>query len=222
MDASIMDGRSLKAGAVAGIRNVRNPVLLARAVMDKSEFVLLSGKGAEDFAKGIQLPFETDDYFFSQFRYDQLKEIIGSEKTMLDHTEKKFGTVGAVALDRNGNLAAATSTGGMTNKKFGRVGDSPIIGAGTYANNVCAVSCTGHGEYFMKALAAYDVAALMMYKNETLENAASDVIHKKLKPVGGEGGARRLGRERDGLAGPLHEEGAPRQGGEERQAGGST
>jgi len=189
MDASIMDGSSLNAGAVAGVRNVRNPVLLARAVMEKSEFVLLSGKGAEEFAKSVQLPFETDDYFFSQFRYDQLKEIIGSEKTILDHSEKKFGTVGAVALDGNGNLAAATSTGGMTNKRYGRIGDTPVIGSGTYANNkTCAVSCTGHGEFFLRSVVAYDISCLMEYKGMSLRQACEKVVMEKLVSIGGEGG----------------------------------
>ena len=189
MDASIMDGSTLSAGAVTGIRNVRNPVLLARAVMDKSEFVILSGKGAEEFAKSIQLPFESDEYFFTQFRYDQLKEIINSEKTVLDHTEKKFGTVGAVALDSHGNLAAATSTGGMTNKRYGRIGDTPVIGAGTYANNkTCAISCTGHGEYFLRSVVAYDISCLMEYKGMSLQQACEKVVMEKLVSMGGEGG----------------------------------
>ena len=189
MDASIMDGSTLNAGAVTGIRNVRNPVLLARAVMDKSEFVILSGKGAEEFAKSIQLPFESDEYFFTQFRYDQLKEIINSEKTVLDHTEKKFGTVGAVALDSHGNLAAATSTGGMTNKRYGRIGDTPVIGAGTYANNkTCAISCTGHGEYFLRSVVAYDISCLMEYKGMSLQQACEKVVMEKLVSMGGEGG----------------------------------
>jgi beta-aspartyl-peptidase (threonine type) len=151
--------------------------------------VILSGKGAEEFAKSVQLPFETDEYFFTQFRYDQLKEVIDSEKTILDHTEKKFGTVGAVAVDGNGNLAAATSTGGMTNKRFGRIGDTPVIGSGTYANNnTCAISCTGHGEFFLRAVVAYDISCLIEYKGLTLQQACEKVVMEKLVSIGGEGG----------------------------------
>ena len=155
MDAAIMTGKDLMAGAVAGISGVKNPVHLARMIMEKSEHVMLSGAGAAEFAKLLKLDFENEDYFFNQFRYDQFLEIRDTDKFQLDHTEKKFGTVGAVALDQNGNIAAATSTGGMTNKRFNRVGDSPIIGAGTYANNnTCAISCTGHGEFFIRAVVA--------------------------------------------------------------------
>jgi len=190
MDAAIMDGKSLKAGAVAGIKNVKNPVRLARAVMEKSEHVLLAGNGAEAFARKMEIPFEEDSYFFQQSRYDQLVEIRDTEKTALDHSaEKKFGTVGAVALDRHGNLAAATSTGGMTNKRFGRIGDTPVIGAGTYANDkTCAVSCTGHGEFFLRAVVAYDVSCLIEYKGMTLQHACDHVIKEKLVALGGEGG----------------------------------
>jgi beta-aspartyl-peptidase (threonine type) len=189
MDASIMEGKELKAAAVAGISNVKNPVQLARMIMDHSEHVMLFGAGAEQFAKKMKLRFEDDDYFFDQLRYDQWMEIHGSEKIQLDHSDKKFGTVGAVALDSNGDLAAATSTGGMTNKKFGRVGDSPVIGAGTYANNkTCAVSCTGHGEYFLRAVVAYDISCLMEYKNFSLKQACDFVVYDKLKKMGGEGG----------------------------------
>ncbi|MCX6275463.1 MAG: isoaspartyl peptidase/L-asparaginase [Bacteroidetes bacterium] len=190
MDASIMEGKHLNAGAVAGLKNVKNPVGLARLVMEKSEHVLMSGAGAEDFARSLNVPFESDDYFFVQQRYDQLMEMHQSGKTALDHTpEKKFGTVGAVALDQNGNLAAATSTGGMTNKKYGRVGDTPVIGAGTYANNkTCAVSCTGHGEFFLRAVVAYDVSCLMEYKGMSLEQACTHVVKEKLVALGGEGG----------------------------------
>lgn len=190
MDASIMEGKSLKAGAVAAIRNVRNPVQLARTVMERSEHVLLIGSGAETFAKRMDLRFETDDYFFTKERYDQLLEIRDSGTTQLDHaSEKKFGTVGAVALDQHGNLAAATSTGGMTNKFFGRVGDTPVIGAGTYADNkTCAVSCTGHGEFFLRAVVAYDISRLMEYKGLKLEEACSFVVKDKLVSLGGEGG----------------------------------
>lgn len=198
MDAAIMDGRTLAAGAVAGVRNVRNPIELAAEVMLNSNHVFLSGKGAADFAIRQGLKLEPDEYFFSQFRYDQWKAIRDSDTYSLDHThqrleellkDKKFGTVGAVARDVNGNLAAATSTGGMTNKKYGRIGDSPVIGAGTYANNkTCAISCTGHGEVFIRAVAAYDVSCLMEYKNYTLQQACEEVVLKKLVDMGGEGG----------------------------------
>lgn len=189
MDASVMDGKTLAAGAVAGCRNVKNPVLLAKAVMEKTEHVMLCGKGAEDFARKINLQFEDDSYFFDQLRYDQWQEVKDTEKTMMDHTDKKFGTVGAVALDQNGNTAAATSTGGMTNKRYGRIGDTPIIGAGTYANNkTCAVSCTGHGEFFIRTVVAYDVSCLMEYKGYSLRQACEFIVNAKLAMLGGEGG----------------------------------
>jgi len=198
MDAAIMDGETLAAGSIAGVRNVRNPIELAYEVMVNSNHVFLSGKGANDFAIKQGLKLEPDDYFFSQFRYDQWKEIRDSDNYSLDHTnqaldelmkDKKFGTVGAVACDNQGNLAAATSTGGMTNKKYGRIGDSPIIGAGTYANNqTCAISCTGHGELFIRACAAHDVNALMAYKGHTLQQAMDEVVHQKLMSLKGEGG----------------------------------
>lgn len=189
MDASIMEGKTLRAGAVAGITGIRNPVALARLVMDKSQHVLLAGKGAEDFACRMNVPVEEPDYFFDQFRYDQLLEIRDQENVQLDHSDKKFGTVGAVAVDKHGDLASATSTGGMTNKRYGRVGDTPIIGAGTYANNAtCAISCTGHGEYFIRSVVAYDVACLMEYKGLSLEQAAKIVVKDKLVKIGGEGG----------------------------------
>lgn len=198
MDAAIMSGADLKAGSIAGVRNVRNPIELAYEVMANSNHVFLSGKGANDFAIKRGLKLEPDEYFFSQFRYDQWKEIRDSDMYSLDHThqdiaelmkDKKFGTVGAVALDQLGNIAAATSTGGMTNKKYGRIGDSPIIGAGTYANNkTCGISCTGHGELFIRAVAAHDVNALMEYKGLTLEEAMNEVVHHKLIEINGEGG----------------------------------
>ena len=207
MDASIMDGKDLSAGAVAAIRNVRNPIELAYTVMKKSEHVLLIGNGAEEFAKQNGIAFEPDEYFYSEFRYKQLLKTKEDNKASLDHNvdidspsatpkafgaedrDKKFGTVGAVACDANGNLAAATSTGGMTNKQFGRVGDSPIIGIGTYANNrTCAISCTGHGEPFIKAVAAYDVSCLMEYKGYSLEEAMKIVVMDKLMKIDGEGG----------------------------------
>ncbi len=198
MDAAIMDGATLKAGSIAGVRNVRNPIELAYEVMTNSNHVFLSGKGANDFAIKRGLKLEPDEYFFSQFRYDQWKEIRDSDTYSLDHThqdiaelmkDKKFGTVGAVALDKQGNIAAATSTGGMTNKKYGRIGDSPIIGAGTYANNkTCGISCTGHGEPFIRAVAAHDVNAIMEYKGYSLQDAMNEVVHHKLINLKGEGG----------------------------------
>ena len=198
MDAAIMDGKDLSAGAVAGVRNVRNPIELAAEVMEKSNHVFLSGKGANDFAIKQGIKLEPDEFFFSQFRYDQWKAIRDSDNYSLDHThqgleellkDKKFGTIGAVACDANGNIAAATSTGGMTNKKYGRIGDSPLIGCGTYANNkTCAISCTGHGEPFIRAVAAYDVSCLMEYKGMSLQEAMDEVVHKKLLAMDGEGG----------------------------------
>ena len=198
MDAAIMDGSTLAAGSIAGVRNVRNPVELAAEVMLHSNHVFLSGKGANDFAIRQGIKLEPDEFFFSQFRYDQWKAIRDSDNYSLDHTheqledlmrDKKFGTVGAVALDRHGNVAAATSTGGMTNKKYGRIGDSPVIGSGTYANNrTCAVSCTGHGEVFIRAVAAYDVSCLMESKNFTLQQACDEVVLHKLVAMQGEGG----------------------------------
>ena len=198
MDAAIMDGSDLSAGAVAGVRNVRNPIMLATEVMRNSNHVFLSGKGANDFAIKQGIKLEPDEYFYSAFRYDQWKAIRDSDNYSLDHTnhhleellrDKKFGTVGAVACDANGNIAAATSTGGMTNKKYGRIGDSPVIGCGTYANNkTCAISCTGHGEMFIRTVAAYDVSCLMEYKGLILQEAMQEVVNKKLVNIGGEGG----------------------------------
>jgi beta-aspartyl-peptidase (threonine type) len=198
MDAAIMDGIDLSAGAVAGVRNVRNPIELATEVMRNSNHVFLSGKGANDFAIKQGVKLEPDEFFFSQFRYDQWKAIRDSDNYSLDHTnhhleelmrDKKFGTVGAVACDQHGNLAGATSTGGMTNKKYGRIGDSPMIGSGTYANNnTCAISCTGHGEIFIRAVAAYDVSCLMEYKGLSLQEAMNIVVNEKLLSMDGEGG----------------------------------
>jgi len=193
MDASIMEGKNLSAGAVAAVKNIRNPIELSYTVMRKSEHVFLIGNGAEEFARQNGIVFEPDEYFYSELRHKQLLKTKKSNETALDHSvdldDKKFGTVGAVACDVNGNLAAATSTGGMTNKQFGRVGDSPIIGIGTYANNkTCAISCTGHGEPFIKAVAAYDVSCLMEYKGFSLEKAMNKVVMKKLVKIGGEGG----------------------------------
>ena len=198
MDAAIMDGSTLEAGAIAGVRNVRNPIELATEVMRKSDHVFLSGKGANEFAMMLGIKLEPDEYFFSQFRYDQWKAVRDSDNYSLDHNhdrvedlmkDKEFGTVGATACDRDGNIAAATSTGGMTNKKYGRIGDSPMIGVGTYANNkTCAISCTGHGEMFIRTVAAYDVSCLMEYKGMSLKEAMNIVVNEKLVKIGGEGG----------------------------------
>ena len=192
MDASLMNGKDLAAGGVAGVTHIKNPISLARGVMDKSDHVLLTGAGAIEFAKKINAEFADDAYFFVQMRYDQLEAAKKENKVVMDHTEdkeKKFGTVGAVGLDVYGDIAAVTSTGGMTNKKFGRVGDSPIIGAGTYANNkTCAISCTGHGEFFIKSVVAYDISCLMEYKGLSLKEACNVVVMDKLVKIGGEGG----------------------------------
>lgn len=184
MDASIMDGHDLNAGAVAGVQTVKNPIRAARAVMEDSPHVLLSGAGADSFALYQGLIIVEPAYFFTEKRWESYQKV--KEKR---EQGKKHGTVGAVALDKYGNLAAATSTGGMTYKMKGRVGDSPIIGAGTYADNSsCAVSATGHGEYFMRNVVAYDIGALMKYKGLSLSDAADEVIQKKLKAIGGDGG----------------------------------
>ena len=196
MDAAIMDGKKLKAGAVAFVQNVKNPISLARLVLEKTEHCLLAGEGANEFAREMKVRFESDEYFFTEHRYRQLFKAIEKGRIQLDHSgespnqppQSKMGTVGAVACDLRGNLAAATSTGGMTNKKFGRIGDTPIIGAGTYAeNSTCAVSCTGHGEFFMLGVTAFDVAARMKYKNLSLESAANEAL-ERLTEIGGEGG----------------------------------
>jgi beta-aspartyl-peptidase (threonine type) len=191
MDASIMEGSTLAAGAVSSITGVKNPVHLARLVMEQSDHVFLSGAGAEKFGRNLQCEFQDPAYFFDAFRYEQWQEIKGTDTIQLDHSDKehKFGTVGAVALDAEGNLAAATSTGGMTNKMYGRIGDSPMIGAGNYANNAtCAVSCTGSGEYFIRGVVAYDVSCLMEYKGLSLQEACQLVIHTRLPKIGGDGG----------------------------------
>ena len=192
MDASIMDGSSLEAGAVSSISGVKNPIQLSRMVMEQSDHVFLTGKGAEEFAKQMKCEFRDEKYFYDEFRHKQWLEIKDSDKFQLDHSgkkEQKFGTVGAVALDEYGNIAAATSTGGMTNKKYGRVGDSPMIGAGTYANNkTCAVSCTGSGEFFIRAVVAYDISCLMEYKGLTLADACQEVVQNRLKKINGDGG----------------------------------
>jgi len=198
MDAAIMLGQNLMAGAVAGVSNVRNPILLAAEIMNHSDHVFLSGHGAENFALRRGLPLAAPDYFYSPFRHEQWKAVRDTETYALDHNvkatsdllkDKKFGTVGAVARDQQGNLAAATSTGGMTNKNYNRIGDTPIIGSGNYANNkTCAISCTGHGELFIRAVAAYDVSCLMEYKGLTLQKAMEMVVLQKLVAIGGEGG----------------------------------
>ena len=180
-DASIMSGENLNAGASTGTMYVKNPITLAHSIMTNSEHVFLSREGAEEFAKLQNLEMVEQEYFFTDFRFNQLEK--------QKNNPLKFGTVGCVAMDINGNLAAGTSTGGMTNKKWGRIGDSPIIGAGTYANNkTCAVSCTGSGEYFMRSVVAYDISALMEYKDLSLKEAVYKVIHKKLPSLGGDGG----------------------------------
>jgi beta-aspartyl-peptidase (threonine type) len=192
LDASIMDGVGPRAGAVAGVRHVKNPIGLARLVMEKSPYVMLIGEGAEEFARERGLEFVPNTYFRTPYREQELQHAIQRER----RTEKDVpapgtitGTVGAVALDRVGNLAAATSTGGTTNKRYGRVGDSPIIGAGTYANNEsCAVSATGSGEFFIRSVVAYDIHALVQYKQLPLEEAAKEVVQVKLKQAGGDGG----------------------------------
>ncbi|RMA66299.1 isoaspartyl peptidase/L-asparaginase family protein [Ulvibacter antarcticus] len=192
MDAAIMNGKNRKAGAVSLITGIKNPVSLARDIMDNSYHVFLAGDGAMEFAKQRGYILETPDYFYDEVRYQQWQGIKDSDNFQLDHSAKKdgkFGTVGAVACDKEGNIAAATSTGGMTNKKWGRVGDSPMIGAGNYANNAtCAVSCTGSGEFFIRGVVAYDVSCLMEFKGWSLDEAASEVIHKRILEIGGDGG----------------------------------
>ncbi len=201
MDAALMNGKTLEAGAVAGVRNIKNPITLAREVMLHSGHVFLSGSGAAEFALSRGIEQAKDDYFFNKQRYEQWVKIRDSDFTQLDHegdnlkgpaaanSDYKFGTVGAVACDEHGNIAGGTSTGGMTNKRFGRIGDSPVIGAGTYANNnTCAISCTGHGEFFLRAVVAYDVSCLMEYKGLSLKDACDVVVKDKLVKMGGEGG----------------------------------
>jgi beta-aspartyl-peptidase (threonine type) len=201
LDASIMDGATLNAGAVAGVTTVKNPINLAYEVMENSEHVMMAGKGAETFAEKNGLEIVAPEYFYTENRFRSLERIRDKEKTELDHDDNraafvdpyikdsKYGTVGAAALDKHGNLAAGTSTGGMTNKRWGRIGDAPIIGAGTYANNkTCAVSGTGWGEFFIRGVVAYDISALMEYKGLSLEEAAREVIQKKNPELGGNGG----------------------------------
>ena len=193
LDASIMDGSNLEAGAVAGVQNIRNPILLARKIMTDSVHVMLMGEGAEVFARANGIEFADPDYFFTERRWQQLQKARNKEKQdallQSESPDRWLSTVGAVALDANGNLAAATSTGGMTNKRWGRVGDSPIIGAGTYADNrSCAVSATGHGEYFIRATVARDICSRVQYQGLDLASAADAVINGQLRDMGGDGG----------------------------------
>lgn len=193
LDASIMDGKTLNAGAISGVQHIKNPINLAYEVMDKSNHVMLSAMGAEDFAEQHGLEFVENSYFITKRRQRALEASKAKEQGLSANefflSNEKYGTVGCVALDKNGNLAAGTSTGGMTNKKFGRIGDSPIIGAGTYANNkTCAISATGHGEYFIRGVVAYDISAMMEYQGISLQQAAQRVIQKKLTNMGGTGG----------------------------------
>lgn len=194
LDASIMTGDTQMAGAIGSVTTVKNPIMLAKAVMEKSEHVMMIGKGAEAFAEKCNLDIVDPSYFFTEKRWNSLQQIIkeDDQKTKLSEDEKgnkKHGTVGCVALDNTGNIVAGTSTGGMTNKRYNRIGDAPIIGAGTYAdNNTCGVSCTGHGEYFIRYTVARDIAALMEYKGVTLKEACDTIVYKKLVAKGGEGG----------------------------------
>ena len=186
LDASIMTGWDMNAGAVASVTDIKNPITAARAVMEKSEHVMLAGKGASVFAEQAGLEIVNPEYFYTKKKFESLQQAIENEK---------YGTVGCVALDKDGNLCAGTSTGGMTNKKFGRIGDSPIIGAGTYAKNVtCGVSATGHGEYFIRWTVAHQISVLMEYKGYDVETAAKEVVEKQLVEVGGEGGVICLDR----------------------------
>lgn len=220
MDASIMNGETLEAGAVAGVTTIRNPISAARAVMEKSEHVMMVGQGAEKFAKEAGLTLVDPSYFRTEERWKGLQKAIeeDSTKSVLDHgnrkaalmgiknRDNKFGTVGAVALDKKGNLAAGTSTGGMTNKKYGRVGDAPIIGAGTYANNATAgISCTGWGEFYIRSVVAHDISALMEYKGLSVSEAAKLVMDKVGK-LGGDGGVIALDR-KGNVATPFNTEG---------------
>lgn len=217
LDTSIMDGRTLKAGAAAGLKRVKNPILLARLVMEQSPHVMMTGEGAETFAQQKGLELVDPRYFHTEERWQQLQRVKEAEKNSppkrsrlgreaAPFDEHKFGTVGAVALDRAGNLGAGTSTGGMTNKRFGRVGDSPIIGAGTYADNeTCAVSCTGDGEYFIRSVVAHDISAMMRYGGRTIERAAAGALEKVGK-IGGTGGLIAIDR-RGNFATPFNTSG---------------
>ncbi len=210
MDASIMDGKTLNAGAVSLITGIKNPISLAKDVMEKSAHVFLAGEGAMAFAKMNGYTQKPDSYFYDQLRHDQWVAIKDTDTFQLDHAaakDSKFGTVGAVACDQHGNIAAATSTGGMTNKRFGRIGDSPMIGAGNYANNdTCAVSCTGSGEYFIRGVVAYDVSCLIEHKGYSLQQAADEVIQKRILKIGGDGGLIAVNSKGD-IAMPFNTEG---------------
>jgi beta-aspartyl-peptidase (threonine type) len=196
LDASIMDGSTLKAGAVCGLTRIRNPIALARAVMEQSEYVLLSGAGAEDFASNHGFEFVPGSYFYTDARWRQLERIRGGDTGLSALTISHVGTVGAVALDADGRLAAGTSTGGMTGKRYGRIGDSPIIGAGTYADNrSCAVSATGHGEVFIRAAVAHDISARMRYGRRDLVTAVREVVLGELAALHGEGGVVAIDRQ---------------------------
>lgn len=203
LEAAIMCGKTLKAGAATGLHSVKNPVTLARKIMDNSDFVFMCGSGAEEFAREQNLDFQLEDYFFTHERYQELKQKQEKEwekaNAQADPTQlsgKSLGTVGAVALDIHGNLAAATSTGGLTNKKYGRIGDTPLIGCGTYANNTtCAVSCTGDGEFFIRTVAAHEVYSLVAYKGISIQEATNIVIHERLKAIAGEGGLIAIDRQ---------------------------
>jgi beta-aspartyl-peptidase (threonine type) len=192
MDAAIMSGKGLQAGAVAGVPNVKKPIVLADEIMRKSKHVLLSGERALEYAKERGLNIQEQAYFEEEDRYKQYQRALKKDKVLLDHDEQgntKFGTVGAVAFDKKQNLAAATSTGGMVNKKFGRIGDSPLIGTGTYANNeTCAISCTGHGEFYIRAVVAHEISTRMKYGKQSLEQASNEVINQMLPNMGGRGG----------------------------------
>ncbi|MGN7721391.1 isoaspartyl peptidase/L-asparaginase family protein [Chitinophaga sp. 22620] len=217
LDAAIMDGSTLAAGSVAGVRTIKNPVSLARAVMEKSEHVMMAGRGAEQFAAEAGIEIVDTSYFRTEERWRGLQKALAedSAKTKLDHSstklgimniDNKFGTVGCVALDKKGNLAAGTSTGGMTNKKYGRIGDAPVIGAGTYANNnTVAVSCTGWGEFYIRNVVAHDLSALMDYKGLSVEEAGKAVI-KKVGDLGGDGGLIALDKNGN-MAMPFNTEG---------------
>lgn len=199
LDAAIMDGATQKAGAIAGVRHIRNPIELARMVMERTPHVLLAGQGAEDFALEQGMQLVPDSYFYTERRWKQLEDAKRDDKVASATQDTDyFGTVGAVARDRAGNLAAATSTGGMTNKRWGRIGDSPIIGAGTYADNAtCAVSATGSGEYFIRAVVAHEICARVRLSGVSAAEAARDVVHGRLKDIGGDGGV--IVVDRDGV-----------------------
>ncbi len=211
LDASIMDGATRNAGAVGGVTIIKNPINLARAVMEKSPHVFLVGRGAELFAIEQGMDTVSKDYFYTEERWEGLQKAKAQENkatgAVFKNSDSKFGTVGCVALDKSGNIAAGTSTGGMTNKRWNRLGDTPVIGAGTFASNLtCGVSCTGHGEYFIRYSAAYDVSALMEYKGMSVQTAADFVINHKLKDAGGEGGLIALDKTGN-IAMPFNSEG---------------